>query len=184
MESPLSSDLIKKLESGGIRYGLYAGAYVALITDNRVPTDFDFLVADEDFEKLKTLFPNSQLNGDEKKSGGVFLYPSEDRKIEFMSKATVDIEGSHYKFKLTDLAWQNVSEMKINGINTKLCNPVDTILLKAMLQRGADKGKHDLEDIEALLKFVTIDKNYLSQRLVECGSDERLLGVLRRFNLI
>jgi len=181
---PDLSIVIKKLSDNNIKYGLYAGAYVSLITSNRVPTDVDFVVADEDFDKLKVLFPHAQLKGDEKNAGGLFLYPSEDHQIEFMAKATVDMDGSHYNFKMTDLAWNNTSLMEINGINIRLCNPIETILLKAMLQRGADKGKHDLEDIEALLNFVTIDKNYLSKRLLECGQDERLLVVIRKYNLL
>ena len=181
MGSPLSKDLIEKLDSARIHYGLYAGAYVAAIALNRVPTDIDFLVADEDFDKLKTIFPNSSIKEDEI---GAFLYPNDDHKIEFMSKAVVNIDDSHYEFKLTDLAWENISEIEIDGLKVKALNPADTILLKAMLQRESDKGKHDLEDIEALLKFVKIDKVYLSRRLDECRSDERLLKVLNKYNLL
>lgn len=55
--------------------------------------------------------------------------------------------------------------MNINGLEVRLCNPVDTILLKAIPQREAGEDKHDLEDIGDLIKKVRIDKTYLKKRL-------------------
>jgi hypothetical protein len=59
------------------------------------------------------------------------------------------------------------------GFQVCLCNPVETILLKAMLKRGANENKHNLEDIRDLLKVVEVDKSYLNERLLEVNADER-----------
>lgn len=53
-----------------------------------------------------------------------------------------------------------------------IVNPVDTILLKSILQRGAEKGKHDVEDIKAILEHVELDLNYLKKRLLEANALE------------
>ena len=57
---PQLTSVLSKINAAGIRYGLYAGSHVSILTSNRVPTDVDFLVADEDFAALKTLFPSAQ----------------------------------------------------------------------------------------------------------------------------
>ncbi len=178
---PQLISVLSVLNSTDIKYGLYAGSHVAILSSNRIPTDVDFLVADEDFSKLKILFPFAQFKDSE---NAKFLYVDENHKIEFMSFADVDINGSHYNFRLSDLVWENSSLLSGDNFKVRILNEVDTILLKAMLQRGKELGKHDLEDIEAILRTKTINKEYLSQRLVEVRQDERLLSVLAKFKLV
>jgi hypothetical protein len=141
----------------------------------------DFLVSDEDFPKSKSIFAGSTDKQMEETS---FLYPYGNKKIELMTMARYDFGDSHYSFRLTDLAWEHTSVLESEGIQARLCNPVETILLKAMLQRGAYENKHDLEDIADLIGVVDIDKNYLDKRLIEINADERLLKVLIKFQLI
>lgn len=174
-------DIIQALNNNHIKYGLYAGAYVSIITSNRTPTDVDILIADEDFEKLENLFPGSLIK---KMPDARFFYPYKDQAIEFMTNANVNIKKSHYKFRLTDLAWRNASILKSGQYLVRLCNPVDTILLKAMLQRGRDEGKHDLEDISDLIKKIRIDKTYLKKRLDQVNSDDRIFSILKTMELV
>lgn len=181
VSNPKLQDILQALNNNHIKYGLYAGAYVSIITSNRTPTDVDILIADEDFEKLKKLFPNSLIK---KMPDAIFLYPNKDQTIEFMANADIDIGTSHYKFRLTDLAWENTSILNENGCAVRLCNPVDTILLKAILQRGLSEDKHDLGDIDDLIKKVRINKFYLKKRLNQINSDNRIFNVLENFNLI
>jgi len=178
---PFLVSVLSKINEAKIKYGLYAGSHVSILTSNRVPTDVDFLVSDKDTQKLKSLFPFAKTKdyGD-----GAFLYIGESDEIEFMSFADVNLANSHYTFRLTDLCWKHTDLLKSNDFSVRLLNAVDTLLLKAMLQRGKDKGKHDLEDIKALLKHCTVDKRYLSERLLEVGENERLIGVLKKFSLV
>jgi hypothetical protein len=169
-----------QINKTNIRYGLYAGAYVSVMTSNRPAKDVDFLVADDDIVKAKALFPGC----DKKEMGAtMFLYPYNEHRIELMSGADYDIADSYYPFRLTQLAWEHTTVLKGKDFKVRLCNPVDTILLKAMLQRGVGQGKHDLEDIEDLLKVVTVDGNYLASRLAELNPDERLQKTLKNLKL-
>lgn len=178
---PQLTSILLKINSTDIKYGLYAGSHVSILTSNRVPTDVDFLVADDDFVKLKNLFPFAQTKdyGDAK-----FLYIGKHDEIEFMSFADVNIGSSHYNFRLSDLCWKKSGVVDGVDYKVRVLNEVDTILLKAMLQRGKDLGKHDFEDIEAILQQQSIDKEYLSKRLLEVKQDQRLLDVLKKFELI
>lgn len=180
---PDLKNILEILKTNNIKYGLYAGAFVSILTSYRVPTDVDFLVADTDYLKLTKLFDKSEPK---KWSYGDFLSPDQKNKVDFMANATAspDGSGSRYLFRMTDLAWSKTSVINIDGLEVRFCDPVDTILLKAMLQRGGEESKSDIADIEALLKVVSIDKKYLAERLKETGSDERMLLVLRKFGLV
>jgi len=146
-----------------------------------VPTDIDFLVADEDALKLKKIFPFALT----KDCGeGLFLYIGRNGEIEFMSQDNINIKGSDYTFRLTDLCWKNTTLLKGNDFELRLCNVADTILLKSILQRGKEKEKHDLEDIKALMKVCEIDKKYLEQRFLEIKGDQRVRDILKKFNVI
>ena len=174
-------DVLQTLNDNDIKYGLYAGAYVSIITSNRTPTDVDILIADEDFEKLENLFPGSLI---EKMSDARFFYPYKDKKIEFMANADINIDTSHYKFRLTDLVWKNTSILNGDQYKVRLCNSIDTILLKAMLQRGINEGKHDLEDIDDMIGKIRINTVYLKKRLNQINSDDRILNILKDKKLL
>ena len=178
---PQLISILSKINSADIKYGLYAGSHVSILTSNRVPTDVDFLVADEDFIKLKKLFPFAkEKNYDD----GKFLYIGEHDEIKCMSFGGLKIGNFRYFFRLSNLCWENTNLIEGDGFKVRVLNEVDTILSKAMLQRGKDLGKHDLEDIEAILQTQDIDKEYLKKRLLEVNPDERLIKVLKKFGLI
>jgi hypothetical protein len=163
-KNPALSYVLPKLNEATIRYGLYAGAHVAVLTGNRTPTDVDLLVHDEDLLSLRSLFPFAKTTdlGD-----GVFLYIGKNDLVEFMGSANVVKNGHIYPFRLSDEAVSRVITYQVDDFPVKLVDPVDSILLKSLLQRGADQGKHDVEDIQAMLEAVKIDTPYLRKRLEE-----------------
>lgn len=177
--TPLSYVLLK-LKEANIRYGLYAGAHVAVLTGNRTPTDVDFLVHDEDLPKLRSLFPFAKTSDE---GNSVFLYIGKNDLVEFMGAADIAKEGHIYPFRLTDKAAGRLTTYTIDNLDIKLVDPVDSILLKSILQRGADVGKHDSEDIEAVIKTVSIDTNYLRERLNEAQAVERVAPLFQRLGV-
>lgn len=168
----------------GVRYGLFSGGYVSLVTSNRPPTDFDFLTNVEGIGLLQKKFPQAVFVEQKGNATGKWLDPLGDGLIDFAAEVTIAINGHNYLVNMTDLAWQHADKVVIGDLTIYLANPVDTILSKAIGQRGPEQGKHDLEDIEALLKVVEIDRDYLKQRLPEFGADERATNCLRKFDLI
>lgn len=177
---PGLTSVIDTLNRNHIKYGIYSGSYVYIATANRVPSDIDVLVADEDIPKIKRIFSACECVD---KECCLYLYPYKDRKIEIVSRSVVHIGGAEYNFKLTDLAWRHTREIEEGGFRVRLCNAVDTILLKAILQRGKRQGKFDFSDIEALLEEETIDEEYLEERVREFGSNERLGLILQKYQL-
>lgn len=176
------NEVIKKLNDNNIEYGIYAGSQVAVLTSNRVPTDVDIIIADKDFEKTKQLFPNGIIK--KYKEGDVFLYPYEDKKIEFMFFALLTISNNTYPFRLTNFAYKNNLTVKVNGTNVKMVNPADTIIFKAVMQRGLKEGKHDVEDIIALSKVIKVNKVYIRKRIKEFKAAERVEELLTKYNIL
>jgi hypothetical protein len=168
------------LEEANIRYGLYAGSHVAVLTNNRPPTDVDFLVHDDDIDKLMDIFP---LATSGESGSASFLYVDDDHLIEFMGRANVPKENVIYPFRLTDLAVRHLVTYTAKLGTIKIVNPVDTLLLKAILQRGESQGKHDLEDMQAVLARVAIDEEYLRARMKETKSAELTADIWHRFGV-
>ena len=182
---PRLRSTIETLNRNNVRYGLYAGAQVAVLTSNRESTDVDFLVADKDFDKLREIFPNSKVKGGKGNiSDGIFLYLGGEENIEFMAYANLVVNGKRYPNRLTELVWRNIKRFHLGNISFLMLDPVDAVVMKAILQRGRDQGKHDLEDIEAIVKVIDLDRDYLKYKLLDVKADERVINVLRKFNLL
>lgn len=172
--------VLSRLATTDIRYGLYAGAHVAVLTGNRTPTDVDMLVHDEDLPKLHALFPFAKT---EDLGDGVFLYIGEDDRIEFMGAAEVVKDGHTYPFRLSDEASERLTSYTVDGHTIHLVDPIDSLVLKSILQRGPEQGKHDLEDISAVLQATDIDTEYLRRRLDESGAFDIGALVFKNFDI-
>jgi hypothetical protein len=173
-------EVLDRLEAADIRYGLYAGSHVAILTNSRSPADIDFLVHDDDIDNLRRIFPSATSKESE---SATLVYVDDDNLIEFMGRANIRKGGAVYPFRLTDLAVQHLDTYTTKLGAVKVVNPVDTLLLKAILRRGKSQGKYDLEDMQAMLARVTIDEEYLKARLKEARASELTADVWHRFGV-
>lgn len=178
---PFFPDVILKLNHNHIRYGIYSGSFVAIASNERPTNDVDIIVQDDDMLLVRKLFPFAQSKDI---GSGQFMYIGMHNEIELISRSDVRIGQKLYSFRLTPLAWRNTLRLFLDGMQFNVMNPVDTILMKSILQRGQEQGKHDFEDIERLLRSTEIDHKYLRRRLPEINPDERVLRVLQQYNLL
>lgn len=183
-KSPNLKKVLKILKKNEIKYGIFAGTCVYILASSREPTDVDILVADEDFNKLSGLFHGKVENKREKDANGNFFYLDEDRDLEFVARLDFIKNDGVYPIRLTHLAWENVYKFRVDETEVVLLNPVDTILEKAIAPRGKEVGKHDLEDIEILVRTLDINKSYLLKRAIEMKAKKQVAGVLKKFNLL
>jgi hypothetical protein len=114
---------------------------------------------------------------------GVFLYIGDGDVVEFMGAADVVKDGHVYPFRLTDEAAERITVLKVAGLEIAMVDPVDSILLKSILQRGPDQNKHDLEDIAAILQSVEVDTGYLRKRLMQADALEIAAPVFAKLGL-
>lgn len=183
-KSPVLEKVLRTLKENNIRYGIFAGACVSVLTSNRQSTDIDILVADEDVQKLPVIFKGKVIKKVTDKVISELFYLDDNNIFEFVSKLDFIVDKKHFPIRMTKLAWKNVLHFEVQEVDVILLNPVDTLLEKAIAPRGEDVGKHDLEDIEALMKFSDIDKKYLRKRVKEMKAERRVEGMLQKFNVI
>jgi predicted nucleotidyltransferase len=73
----------------------------------------------------------------------------------------------------------------IAGVRVPVVPVEDNILLKALLGRGPEQGKHDWEDVQAMMVHTPeLDWAYLSRRSGMCGPPEQVRPVLERLRAL
>jgi hypothetical protein len=170
--------LFETLEKNRIRYGIFAGSEVAYLTANRAPTDLDIIVHNDDFEKVVSLFEGAivtrQSNTPVATSDGERLeciadtvtFQYGDFAIDIMANAFFrTADSKEYPTQLTKLALSH--RIKRDGL--WFANPVDTVVIKSFMRRGAEQNKFDQPDAQALLEADLLDGHYLEKRLREVG---------------
>jgi hypothetical protein len=74
-----------------------------------------------------------------------------------------------------------VTRHEIGGILVPVIPPEDNILLKATWGRGSKEGKHDWEDVEAMMATVpSLDWEYLSWRAGTLDKPELVQEIMER----
>jgi rfaE bifunctional protein kinase chain/domain len=142
----------RRLDGSGVPWAVFAGAAAAVYGASRPLTDVDILVPAAEGERVAALFPEAQV----KRSGHgvqVVLLPGFDVLVGLT---------------LMDLDAQMAARLtrhQITGVSVPVIPPEDNILLKAVWGRGAEEGKHDWEDVEAMMTHLpSLDWEYLRWR--------------------
>jgi hypothetical protein len=189
---PQIVELFQKLNNNNVRWAMYAGCETALLAANRVPTDIDIIVHDDDFETTASLLPQMKrydnepetvTTGDGQKVGFVcsgLVGKLGETDIDIMASATFEVDGKVFPIRLTGYAVVHRLEYSYQGTSVFLANPFDTILIKAFMRRGAEQDKFDLPDAQALCKTTKIDHDYRAQRLQEVGSTTQVREFLEK----
>ena len=169
--SPITfEEVARRLDEAKITWCIFAGAAATVYGSNRPLTDVDILIPSGDANQLVNIFPQVELafRGDGTVWGGRLP------EIDILA----GIECLDLDAPMTSrLTWHKIEE-----ILAPVIPPEDNILLKAMWGRGPDVGKHDWEDVEAMLANTpNLDWDYLRWRAKECEAEHLLerLAILK-----
>jgi hypothetical protein len=192
---PEITSYFKQLNDEDVRWAIFAGTSVSLLTSNRTPTDVDIIVHDDDFEMTMNLTPNAERKlplecdlptGDGKTlhyHGNELAFNLDDTEIEVMAHAKKTVDNHVYDISFTDLAIENRMLIATPQTAIYIANPFDTIAIKAIMQRGPRQNKFDFEDTKALVARCQFSVNYIDARAKQIGLDERALNFLRETGL-
>jgi hypothetical protein len=73
----------------------------------------------------------------------------------------------------------------IDGVSVPVIPPEDNILLKGLWGRGLEEGKHDWEDVQAMLAHLpAVDWGYLRWRASRCEPRDHVEQVLERIEAL
>ncbi len=191
----LAQEVAHGLTGAGIDFCIFSGSHAALLGGHRSTPDIDFWADHRKWDELVAAFPYAEVTDRREtwKPGdpydGVLLTFGSQGEVAIMSGTIIHADGRTYPSSFTELVRQNRVYTRLGGLMTWFANPADTLLFKAISQRGRDQGKHDIDDIIAISRSVTIDKPYLLQRIIECRAQKRAiplllhLGVLEKVDL-
>lgn len=166
------------LEGADVSWGVAAGAAVYLYTGSRFPTDLDVLVMPESLGRVGGLLGRAPIR-EETPWGHVSKICL--GRTEIVGTLVVTVGEESYPYCMDRAMAEHLRPAVFEGIEVPVLSPEDLVALKAVLQRGPEQGKHDLEDVAALAARLEIDRGYLRLRLRLMGAEERARPVLQRW---
>lgn len=182
-ELPLA-EVARRLDRAGVTWAVFAGAAASVYGSERPRTDVDILVPMGEGTRVASLFPgavvkrqeNGRVRGIELPTGSMNL-PA----VDIIAGLTM-VEGDvAYDVDLDEEMAARRTVHQIAGIEMPVIPAEDNILLKAVWGRGPEHGKHDWEDVRAMLAHVEVDWVYLRWRAERCAtaSGDRIPSVQR-----
>lgn len=169
------AQLREMLAPTGVPWALSAGAAVYLYTGNRPPADLDVLVRPRDLGAIAAALG---VEGETEQTSWGENSKIVLGRVEVSGLLVVRLAGERYEYEMDDEMARRIRPLDFQGTEVPVLAPEDLIALKAVLQRGVDQGKHDLEDIQALAAAVDLDLSYLLARLRTMGAEERASPIL------
>jgi hypothetical protein len=169
----LSLDQVaQRLDGAGVPWVLFAGAAAKVYGADRPLTDIDILVPAAKESRLVALFPEARAHRHEDGALALIL-PGFDI---LAGLGVLDL----------DLAMQaRVAHGQIEGVTLPVIPREDNILLKARLGRGADVGKHDWEDVAAMVSSADeLDWDYLHWRAGQMLDPKRAAEILGQLEML
>lgn len=155
-----------KLQQAGVEWVIFAGAAASCYGSEREITDIDILVRCDDLAKSRTALKDIDLGG-----------------FDIGCGAEIRTAQGPCLFFLDDKMIERASWKQLFGVVVPVMSVEDNIILKAILQRGEDKGKHDIEDIKSMIAHEKIDLQYLEERMEKCQAGKRVKHLLKCLTL-
>lgn len=155
-----------RLTKAGVPWVIFAGAAAHCYGSRREITDIDILVRCEDLEKAKAALRDIDTAGFDVGCGAEISTP-QGICLFFLDAEMIE-----------RIKWK-----RLYCISVPVMPVEDNIVLKAILQRGKEEGKHDVEDIQAMLKHEKIASAYLKRRIHNCHAEKRVLPLLHSLNV-
>lgn len=186
MDNASLADLLRqaaaRLDASGIFWSVFSGAAATCYGVQRSITDIDIALHSEETARILALFPDGQPRPT--KHPGEYAL---DFGLVEIWWGTLFLRGGErlYAVPFDEQMRRRVTRQTILGIDVPVSAPEDIIVLKAILQRGPEQGKHDLEDIHAIAHTLgnRLDLDYLKERASACDALARVRVCLQQLGL-
>lgn len=161
-------EIAAQLDGAGITWAVFAGAAAGVYGADRPLTDVDILVPAAQGDRLTELFPDAEL-------------VLTQHGLLHLALPGVDLLAGLGTVNLDSQMAARVTRHEVGGIQVPVIPPEDNILLKAIWGRGPEQGKHDWEDVEAMMAYVpSLDWEYLRWRSDRLDRPELVQEVMER----
>ena len=159
----------RRLDRAGIDWAVFAGAAASVYGSSRPLTDVDILVPAADGDRAAALFPKATVKREH------------DGTVRSLELPGFDILAGLAAMDLDAPMAARLMRHEIAGVVVPVIPPEDNVLLKALWGRGPEEGKHDWQDVQAMLAHLaSLDWEYLRWRANACDPRQHAERVLNR----
>ncbi len=163
---PLLEKTLAVLNKADIPFAIGGSGCLFLLGNERLPDDIDIYLPNDRHDEADQFFGIMSFpyrsEQEEVRNSNV----DGDHSIQLTSNLILKIQGKHYDLALTPDVLSKRLEMEYVGQKVFLYPPEDVLLIKALLQRGQDVGKHDINDIQNFVKIYSgLRMDYLQSRI-------------------
>ena len=184
MEPPQAltfEEIARRLDHAGVVWAVFAGAAASVYGATHPLTDIDIVVPVREGEQLVSLFPEATVERD---ADGT-LVGLELPGFDILAGLTWNTPDLVLNVDLDAQMAARLTRHQIAGVLVPVIPPEDNILLKALLRRGPEQGKHDWVDVKGMMTHVPgLDWDYLRWRAQGCGPPERVRRTLQRLEAL
>jgi len=172
---PLLAKTLKTLNEAKIPFAIGGSGCLFLLGNERLPDDVDIYFPNDRHDEVDRLFDIESFVYQSAQEEVRNSNPEGDHSIQFTSQLILKVEEKEYDLELTNEVLLNRLETEFEGQKLFLYPPEDVLLIKALLQRGEDVGKHDVADIQNFLQvYSDLRMDYLNNRIDKLGTRERV----------
>lgn len=172
---PLVIPVIEGLQKNALTWIIGGSGCLYLLGNERLPDDVDIFLPDNEHDLVDKLFTISSFTYTSKTENVRNSNYQGNHSIQFTSHLVITIDNEQFPLAITNTVVEKRKTIFYGGKTLYLLPPEDVLLIKAILQRGADVGKNDVEDIQIFLKnYPDLDMHYLEKRIKETHAEKRV----------
>lgn len=164
-------EVARRLDESDIAWAVFAGTAAFIYGSPRPSTDVDILVPIAEGDRLAALFPEAEI----------VLH----QDIQVLQLPGFDILVGLPDMDLDEEMAARLTRHELAGATVPVIPPEDNMLIKGLRGRGPDEGKHDWDDVQAMMAhLLTLDWEYLYRRASKCGPRDAVEHVLERLEAL
>ncbi len=172
---PLLEKTLGVLNDAKIPFAIGGSGCLFLLGNERLPDDVDIYLPRDCHDEADGLFGITSFQYKSSQEDVRNSNVDGDHSMQLTSGLTLTIEGKRYDLELTSDVLAMRLEADYANQRVFLYPPEDVLLIKALLQRGEDVGKHDIADIQNFMKvYPGLRREYLEKRIGMIGAEERV----------
>ena len=149
---PKLESTLSILDKNNIQWMIGGSGSLFLLGNKRVPDDVDIFIQDSDHDKVDMLFGIKSFQYTSATENVRNSNPDNDHSMQITSHLAITTNSKKYDLRITDDVVANRIQLPYQERTLWLLPPEDVLLIKALLQRGKDVGKNDIEDITNFMK--------------------------------
>jgi predicted nucleotidyltransferase len=175
---PRFLEVCKRLNESDIPFFIGGSGCLFLLGNERLPDDLDLFLPDEFHEKANALFGIESFEYQSDRERVRNSNPFGEHAYQFTSHLVISVENRDYRLSISSDQTKQASLVEVQGVHFNLLPPEDVLLIKALLQRGEQEGKHDIEDMNRFIRlYPALDRTYLMNRVRTLGAEDRVAGL-------